>query len=715
MSKYDFRILAATFLCFICFTCGCDLFTFAPIIPSEETGNTQPSNSFFENLFNPPADTTQANGSQDEEQCTGPRVLTVLTEGNGTVSPNGGSFEPDTVIKLQAQADQGWRFKSWKTSAPNTEVWFQSAWNPAVVIMNRDKTITAVFEEDPGQNLNPTPTPTPNPTMTPIPTPTPTPTPPAGQVADPIVTPPSQNFIHSLDILMSCPTSGAGIHFTTDGTEPTVQSNQYTGSYYILATTTLKVRAFAPGMTPSNTVTRVYTAVSPGTLKWSFPTSGFIYSSPAIGQSGSIYFGGGDGNVYAVNPDGNTQWMFPTGTAIYSSPAIGLDGTIHIGCDNGNLYALNPNGTLKWKFTSDGAAPIRTTPAIGPERTIYIGSDNGILYALNPDTGNPDWTFPTEGAILSSPVVGYDGTIYFGSSDNNVYAVDRYGFSKWSFNTGNGVEAAPAIGLDGTVYIGSGNGNLYALSCADGKVKWTFPTNNAILGSCGIADNGTVYFGSMDGSLYALDPTNGTSIWTTPPSQVGINSTPAVNFEGKIYLGYILSYFNSVDSSGTVDWQFPNTGIISSPTIGTDGTIYFTSIDHNLYALYGFGPLASSSSWPMFQHDARHTGQAVQYQFPPVVTEPTASGLLYTFGPGMVWVSCRATDSNGTVTRVFADLSEVGGSSNQELTYEPDSGQWKYTAENLQMPSAGIKTIKFTAVDNQNGTGVGFATITVSN
>src|SRR5439155_2771420 len=105
---------------------------------------------------------------------------------------------------------------------------------------------------------------------------------------------------------------------------------------------------------------------------------------------------------------------------IFSSPAVGADQTIYFGSGNGELYALTPAGAKKWSFQT--GAEIQSSPAIGGDGTIYFGSGDGKLYALNPD-GTRKWDFPTGWDILSSPAIASDGTIYIGSRDKHVYAV----------------------------------------------------------------------------------------------------------------------------------------------------------------------------------------------------------------------------------------------------------------------------------------------------
>jgi outer membrane protein assembly factor BamB len=67
-----------------------------------------------------------------------------------------------------------------------------------------------------------------------------------------------------------------------------------------------------------------------------------VYSSPAIGNDGTIYFGSDDSYIYAIY--GNTEklkWHFPPGNTVTSSPVIGYDGTIYVGSADGYFYAIN--------------------------------------------------------------------------------------------------------------------------------------------------------------------------------------------------------------------------------------------------------------------------------------------------------------------------------------------------------------------------------------
>ncbi len=102
-----------------------------------------------------------------------------------------------------------------------------------------------------------------------------------------------------------------------------------------------------------------------------------IDSAPTIATDGTIYVGTlwslGDGSkLHAVNPDGTEKWRFQTGDSVFSSPAIGDDGTIFFGSYDTYVYALYPNGTLKWQFKTGDH--VRGSPSIANDGTIYIGS-----------------------------------------------------------------------------------------------------------------------------------------------------------------------------------------------------------------------------------------------------------------------------------------------------------------------------------------------------
>jgi outer membrane protein assembly factor BamB len=69
-------------------------------------------------------------------------------------------------------------------------------------------------------------------------------------------------------------------------------------------------------------------------------------------------------------------------------------------------------------------------------------------------------------------------------------------------------------------------------------------------------------------------------------------SSPAIGTNGTIYFGSHDAKFYALSPDGEKRWEFATGGpVISSPALDWDGGIYFTSVDGFLYALNGDGSL----------------------------------------------------------------------------------------------------------------------------
>lgn len=86
-------------------------------------------------------------------------------------------------------------------------------------------------------------------------------------------------------------------------------------------------------------------------------------------------------------------------------------------------------------------------------------------------------------------------------------------------------------------------------------------------------------------------PQTSKSKWTYRTGGFIINS-PSIGTDGNIYFGSSDGYLYALDSNGTQRWKFHTDGMVrSSPAIDTDGTLYFGSADTYLYALNPNGTL----------------------------------------------------------------------------------------------------------------------------
>ena len=300
-------------------------------------------------------------------------------------------------------------------------------------------------------------------------------------------------------------------------------------------------------------------------VKWSFPTGDRIVSSP-IHAAGVIYFGGDDGNVYAVAAaDGRQLWKRSTGGPVSATPAV-ADGTVYVGSYDGKFYALDArSGALKWKFSTEGE---RRFEAPG-------------LHGMQPKTQTIADPFDV---FLSSPVVAA-GAVYFGSGDGNVYALDAAsGQLRWKFRTGNVVHASPAY-ANGVLYVGSWDSYFYAVDAATGVEKWRFhggedPAFHNQVGfqSSPAVVDGVVYTGCRDSNLYALDAATGKEKWRFNAAGSWIITSPAVS-RGKILAGTSDSSLYLVLDAETgkpIARQQGKAYMFSSPTVA--GSVVFVGV-----------------------------------------------------------------------------------------------------------------------------------------
>jgi len=256
-------------------------------------------------------------------------------------------------------------------------------------------------------------------------------------------------------------------------------------------------------------------------VKWKFATGNRVISSPVISGK-ALYFGGDDGNVYAVDSEtGGQIWKTKTRGPVPATPAV-VNGTLYVGSYDGNFYALNADtGALKWKF------------ATGGERRFEAKG----LHGMQPKNQTIADSFDI---FLSSPVV-VDGAVYFGSGDGNVYALDaNSGELRWKFKTGDVVHASPAF-ADGVVFVGSWDSYFYAIDAKNGKEKWRFHGGEDALihnqvgfqSSPAVVD-GVVYTGCRDAQLYALEAESGKEKWKIDNQLSWVITSPAV-VGGKVY------------------------------------------------------------------------------------------------------------------------------------------------------------------------------------
>lgn len=174
----------------------------------------------------------------------------------------------------------------------------------------------------------------------------------------------------------------------------------------------------------------------------------------------------GDG-LYAIDVEhGELNWNLPEITS-RAAPAV-ADGTVYVGGTDGVLYAVNVESeSVKWQRDL-GRAISLASPAIA-SGTVFVGDADGEsgdvqprVHALDAGTGEPRWTADTKEYVSSSPAVA-DGVVYVAARDE-VHGFDaENGDELWTHEVHGGV-SAPLSVAHGKLFAATTYGQLYAFA-----------------------------------------------------------------------------------------------------------------------------------------------------------------------------------------------------------------------------------------------------------
>jgi outer membrane protein assembly factor BamB len=157
----------------------------------------------------------------------------------------------------------------------------------------------------------------------------------------------------------------------------------------------------------------------------------------------------------------------------------------------------------------------------------------------------------------------------------------------WQFKSGDIWCKSPAIAQDGTIYVASYNGTVYQID-STGRQGWTHATGGVPGDSVAIGEGNVIYVVFTDSAhssnVHALDSSTGLLLWsyTTPGTQgSGMVSSPVIGADGTVYVASILGAYALDGVSGALKWNSSLISVMgpSTPAIGKDGTIYIGSTD----------------------------------------------------------------------------------------------------------------------------------------
>jgi eukaryotic-like serine/threonine-protein kinase len=351
-----------------------------------------------------------------------------------------------------------------------------------------------------------------------------------------------------------------------------------------------------------------------GQEKWNFKSSRPIASSPAV-DAGTVYFVSSAGSLAAIDAaNGQPRWVYaieyerkfeaqglhgypsarqtiPDAWDVFtSSPAV-ANGKVYFGSGDGNVYAVDAkSGVLQWKFTTGDV--VHASPAV-VGNTVYIGSWDSQLYAIDGESGQQKWTFKAgvdpnyhnQVGFQSSPAV-VDGTVYVGCRDAHVYALDAAtGRKKWDYPTSKSwVNGTPAV-RDGTVYVGTSDTSRFmALDARTGRLRFIYTAGAYIFSSAALAGE-LAYFGSHNGRLYAVNTKTGELAWQFQTEGSKRDPMKILNADGTLNREQLTPVFGDFQDMYVDFYRFISVGAIMGSPAVDKGVVYFGSMDGNLYAL----------------------------------------------------------------------------------------------------------------------------------
>jgi eukaryotic-like serine/threonine-protein kinase len=351
-----------------------------------------------------------------------------------------------------------------------------------------------------------------------------------------------------------------------------------------------------------------------GKEKWNFKSRMPIASSPAV-VGGTLYFVSSVGSLAAIDiKTGQPKWVYateyerkfeaknlhgyppaaqtiPDGWDIFTSSPVVATGKVYFGSGDGNVYALDAEtGVLLWKFSTKDV--VHSSPAV-VANTVYVGSWDSYLYAIDADTGQEKWSFKSgedntihnQVGFQSSPTV-VDGTVYIGCRDAHVYAIDAVtGRKKWDYPTSKSwVVGTPAV-RDGTVYVGTSDSSRFVgLDAKTGRLRFDFKAGAYVFSSAALAGD-LAYVGDHNGRLYAIDAKTGKLAWEFQTDASKKDPLKVLNPDGTFDQGAFAPLFGDFEDMYIDFYRFVSIGaIVSSPVIDK-GLVYFGSMDGSLYAL----------------------------------------------------------------------------------------------------------------------------------
>lgn len=201
--------------------------------------------------------------------------------------------------------------------------------------------------------------------------------PPKETVATPVISPASTTFNNgeSVWVSITTETEGATIRYTTNGDEPTTESNVYSTPFEVTETTTVKAIAVKDDYKDSEVVEATYTAIDPDATNYEIVTSKQGYEN---GEAVTSLKFGAVTATFASN-GGTSPAYYNTGSAIraYGKNTITFTGAVGITITD-----------IKFTFASgEGTNAITASPGTFSTNK-WSGASNKVVFTIGGSSGH---------------------------------------------------------------------------------------------------------------------------------------------------------------------------------------------------------------------------------------------------------------------------------------------------------------------------------------
>jgi outer membrane protein assembly factor BamB len=252
------------------------------------------------------------------------------------------------------------------------------------------------------------------------------------------------------------------------------------------------------------------------------------------------------------------------------------------------------------------------------------------------------------------------------------------------------IQSSAAIAPDGTAYIGLHSGTVFALRDPVGAgnqlaARWSFhpPGGSSWHATPAIGRDGTVYVGfstnnstpDAEGTLYALQaPSSGIEpliLWSVDLGPGRQTSSPTLGTDGTIYALGGEGRLSAIAPDGRVRWRAQTGPVLkASPALGPDGTVYVASMNGKLYAIappMDDAGRVGTVRWIFRFAEFPGRGAPVISHSPPAGADGIGSGASPTVGPeGTIYIGANnsnfyAIAPDGHLEWLFEAQREIAG------------------------------------------------------